>query len=540
MTALRCFRLLFAAAAVVLSVASAAQEPGASATDATAAESLVRVDAVRLQSISVEGSSVFTAAELGELTAPYENRPVSFEDLQALRHELSRRYVERGYVTSGVVIPDQQVGAGHVTLHAIEGGPAQIVVEGNRRLRDRPITRRVARHLRVPLKIDDVQAGLRELQNDPLVERVSAQLQPGDALGESYLRIGVTERRPLEIAVIAANDRAAAVGEDRGTFGVTYRGLIGNGDVITGRFGFSEGAEDNSIAYRVPLTLRGTTLEVAAAEQDADIVEEPFDDIDITSRLKSWSLTATRPFISRENHALSGFASFEHKRTRSTLLGVPFSFSAGDVDGEATGSAVALGVEWSRRGAGNVLAVRGSALVGVDVLDPSLSADGPDSEFTAYLAQVQYGRDVRWRGSRLLVRAALQIADRPLLAMYKLPVGGAYSVRGFRESQLVRDNGFAASIEYRFPALLDASGQPRGKLELAAFADYGLSVDEEPLPFADRREHLSSIGFGLLWNPLPALHAQIYRGVDLTDRDNPRESLQDRGIHYSLAFRRAF
>jgi hypothetical protein len=60
------------------------------------------------------------------------------------------------------------------------------------------------------------------------------------------------------------------------------------------------------------------------------------------------------------------------------------------------------------------------------------------------------------------------------------------------------------------------------------------------LLFAAEREHLASVGFGLLWNPLPGLHTEIYRGFDLRDTNAPDESLQDRGIHYALTFQRAF
>ena len=115
-----------------------------------------------------------------------------------------------------------------------------------------------------------------------------------------------------------------------------------------------------------------------------------------------------------------------------------------------------------------------------------------------------------------------------------------HSVRGYRESQLVRDQGLVASIELQFPVAVDASGQRRGKLDLAVFADYGVSRDETELLTGPREEHLASVGAGLLWDPLPGLHLEIYRGVDLADQRNPRESLQDRGIHYNLAYRRRF
>lgn len=516
----------------------AAAQPG---NDAAVEQSaLAALDALQVADIVVEGSSVFSRAELDALTAPYEGRMVSFEDLQELRHDLSRRYVERGFVSSGVVIPDQTVTNGVVVLQAVEGRLTDVVIEGNRRWRDASLARRVERSVEAPLNVADLQAGLSRLQRDPSIERLNAELRPGAALGESYLRIGVAERRPFELTVLAGNDRSAAVGEDRATIGLAYRGLIGNGDSLSARVGTTEGAADNLLAYRVPLSARGLALELALTEQDADIVEEPFSAVDIESRIETRSLTVERPWIDGGDRALTGFVSLEHRRSESTLLDVPFSFSAGDVDGKARGSSLAVGAEWSRRTTAQVWAMRALVQTGLDAFDATRSPTAPDSEFTLLVAQAEYARRVGWRHGQLLARGVLQVSDEPLLAMYKLPVGGRHSVRGYRESQLVRDNGLAASVEYRFAAFLDESKQRRGNLDLALFADYGLAEDKDDSLFTAGRERLASVGVGLVWQPLPGLTAELYRGADLDDQNNPRESLQDRGIHYGLTYRRLF
>jgi hemolysin activation/secretion protein len=501
---------------------------------------LLRIDSVAFAEIAVEGSSVFGPDELASFTAPYENRPISFEMLQELGQQLSRHYLDRGYVTSGVVIPEQTVSRGSVVLRAIEGRLASVVPAGNRRWRDDAIVRRVLHYVDTPVNVTDLQRGLRELQDDPLVERVNAELEPGTTLGESLLRVRVTERRPFELELNAGNDRAAAIGEDHATVALTYHGLVGNGDTLHGRFGTSDGARDDALRYSVPVTAGGIALDFVASEQDADIVEEPFAAIDITSRIETFGVTASVPLVDTGARSLRGLVSFEHKRSESTLLGVPFSFGAGEADGKARGSAVGLGVEWSRQRPAGVIALRATGEIGVDALDATEHAEQPDSDFTLLVGQVQYARRLQWRGSRLLVNGTVQLTNDALLAMYKLPVGGRYSVRGYRESQLVRDRGLAASVELQFPVAVDASGQRRGKLDLALFADYGLSRDETELLTAQRGEHLASVGAGLLWDPLPGLHFEIYRGIELAEQDNPRESLQDRGIHYNLAYRRRF
>jgi hemolysin activation/secretion protein len=294
---------------------------------------LTRPESIYVENIEVRGSSVFTAEDLMEITAAYENRDVSVEELHELRHALSRAYVERGYVSSGVVIPDQRVADGTVVLQAIEGDLTEIDVQGNRRFREAALAKRIERRVQEPLDIDDLQASLETIREDPLVERIDAQLLPGAELGESYLRLGITERPPLEIEVAASNDRSTSVGEDRGTVGITYRGLVGNGDVLTARFGFTDGVEDDFLSYRVPVTSGGVVLEILGIDQQADIVEEPFTNVDIESRLKSLSFTASYPFIQEGADTVTGILGVEHKHSESTLLDFPFSFSPGDVDG---------------------------------------------------------------------------------------------------------------------------------------------------------------------------------------------------------------
>ena len=526
-----------------LAVQSAlAQAPQAAPDDAIEdlpPGSLTRLESIYIDRIEVEGSTVFTDAELMAMTAGYENRSVSLEELHGLRHALSRAYVDRGYVSSGVVIPDQRVADGAVVFQAIEGELTEIAVQGNRRFRERALAKRIERLVEEPLDINELRASLEVIREDPLIERIDAQLLPGEAPGQSYLRLGIAERPPLQIELAASNDRSTSVGEDRATVGIAYRGLIGNGDVLSGRFGFTDGVEDNVLSYHVPLTAGGVVLDVVGTDQQADIVEESFRALDIESRLKSWSFNASYPFVKDYAGTLTGTLGFEHKHSESTLLDLPFSFSPGDIDGRAQGSAIAAGMEWARRQPTRTWAARGTLQIGVDALDATVSPTGPDTEFATLLGQFQLLQSFA-DGSRLLARSAVQLADDPLLAMYKLPVGGRYTVRGYRENQFVRDNGVVASVEYQLPVAVDEAGRARGNVYLAVFGDYGVSWDEDTSLATSDKERLASVGLGVLWDPIAGLHAELYWGMDMSDQPKSSGSLQDQGVHYRLSFSRAF
>jgi len=99
---------------------------------------------VFVREIKVTGSTAFKEQELAAITAPYRNREVSSEDLEALRRALTLHYVNKGYINSGAVLPDQEITGGIVTFRIVEGQLTTLEVEGNRWLRESYYKKRIA------------------------------------------------------------------------------------------------------------------------------------------------------------------------------------------------------------------------------------------------------------------------------------------------------------------------------------------------------------------------------------------------------------
>ncbi|HWM42294.1 MAG TPA: ShlB/FhaC/HecB family hemolysin secretion/activation protein, partial [Burkholderiales bacterium] len=117
----------------------------------------------------------------------------------------------------------------------------------------------------------------------------------------------------------------------------------------------------------------------------------------------------------------------------------------------------------------------------------------------------------------------------PLLPLEQFSVGGLDSVRGFRTNQLVRDQGYTASLEYRLPLFSNPAGWRN--LQLAAFADTGGAKNKEgPNPTPTR---LTGIGLGLVWSLGARYQAELYFADGRTDvAEQPGHSLQDDGVHF--------
>jgi len=76
---------------------------------------------IAVKEIRLIGNTAFTSQQLSEVTSPYTNRELTAEDLESLRLALTYYYVNHGYVTSGAVVPEQDVADGVLTMQIIEG-----------------------------------------------------------------------------------------------------------------------------------------------------------------------------------------------------------------------------------------------------------------------------------------------------------------------------------------------------------------------------------------------------------------------------------
>ena len=495
---------------------------------------------VYVRHIRLSGNTVFLEGELEMLTAPYENREVTSEELQALRYALTQYYVERGYINSGAIIPDQEVKDGIIEIRLIEGRLNRVDIEGNQGLRTGYLSDRIALGAGPPLNINTLQEQIQILLESPLIERINAELQPGTQPGEAVLKALVEEKAPYQLGLSFDNHIAPSIGGLQGRFFGAHQNLTGWGDRLGFEVDYAEGLVDFSVDYSLPVTRRDTIAQVWYNQSDSTVVEDPFNIIDVESDYQSYGLSLIHPVYRTPQQTLSLSASIERRSSKTFLDGTPFcffcgafpnssDFSTSTQDGESDVTVLRLSQEWVDRTPDQVIAARSTFSIGIDAFGATDNpGDLPDGEFFTWLGQFQWAR--RFDDGELIFRTDLQASKDPLLPLEKFAVGGANSVRGYRENQLVRDWGFVSSLEYRYTIFQDESGEHR--LQVAPFVDVGGAWDidlDTPSP-----EVIPSAGIGLRWNPFHQVYAELYWGYAFRDVDNPDGDLQDHGIHFQL------
>ena len=493
--------------------------------------------AFTLRAVEFDGNTVFTDEELVRLAADLLGTPVQAEELETLRLRITRHYVDAGYVNSGALLPDQTVRDGRVRFEIVEGTLDEIEVTGAEHLRPFYLRERLERSAGPPLNVEEVQRRLRLLLDDPVIRRIDAELTPGLRRGEGRIRVEVEEEPTVGLVLGADNALQPSVGGEQVGATMLVRGLTGFGEILSVSPSWGEGFQEVSGALDVPITTWDTRLVGRALYSQSEIVEEPFDLIDIESRSHELGLWLYQPVYREPGRTLTAGLGFDYRENETFLLDEPFSFSPGADDGRTVVSAVRGSGEWVDRSRDQVIAARAITSVGVDLFDATINPGAvPDSRFFSVLAQGQWVRRLA-SDIRFILRGDGQWTEDRLLPQERFTVGGSNTVRGYREDLQVGDRGWSASLEVQVPILETPAFLPGdegrgGQLMLAPFVDAGRawSVDDSA------NETLLSVGAGLAWEASDDVQAALYFGRGLMNRPDPfDEDIQDLGIHFSVS-----
>lgn len=496
---------------------------------------------VFVREIRIVGATVLRESDFRPVLAPYLNRELTSNDLQSIRDQLTLLYVQRGYISSGAVIPDQDVVGGVVTFQIVEGRLGQVDIVGTKYFEQGYLVDRVAGDTDRPLHVPSLEERMQILLQDPLVKRLNVELGPGLRPGEARLRVAVEEGKQVNLDTLIANDRSPNIGTNHGAFRVTARNFTGHADPLYLELNRTLGQYEASMDYSFPFTSDDTRGHVRASYYDSSVIDPDFEALDISSTAKNVEVGLSHPIIytPRTQLRLGGF--FVNRWSNTFLLDEPFSFAPGVINGETKLTILRFTQEFVDRTTERVIAARSTFSFGLDALGATNAAGKPDAKYAAWLGQFQYFRRFNER-IELLYRTDVQLASDPLFSIEQYAVGGINTVRGFRENLVVTDNAFVASIEprftvYRFPLPLIGDPETDGAIQLAPFFDYGRAFSSDGT-VADSF-NLASAGIGLRWQPFGQMQAELYWGHKVLDPqiEVSNKTLQDHGIHFRVTTR---
>lgn len=491
---------------------------------------------VHVAQIAFRGNTVFPQSELDQLAAPYVGRSLTAADLEDLRRSITQHYIDAGYINSGAIYGEGAFEGETLLVTVVEGHLGAIRLAGLEGLNPRYLTSRLEGG-EAALNIDALRERFQLLLSDPLIAQMNARLVPGSVLGEADLDIDVTRAAPYQLSAYFDNYRPPSIGAEAYGLRGSARNLTGQGDLleITGEVPVEGGGVfGGSIHWRMPIIQPSTQLILQYDHGDSAVTEEPVSILGIKSTLISEGIGVEQTLWDTLTQHLSLSILRFDRENRTSLLGQPFSFIPGEPNGDTVAPAWRLVQDYSYRTTSQVLALRSTFSFVKDneeystQLPPTVE---PDRDYSIWLGQAQYARQVLDNGAQVVVRATVQATRSHLLPLDAMTIGGDATVRGYRENQLLSDNGQILNVEFNYPVLRD----PRDALEVSLIPFYDIGHGRD---LGQSGLTLSALGLAaqLHWQGLQFDLSKGYRLVYPAALVTGRGNLQDRGIYFQLQY----
>ena len=524
--------------------------------EAGAANQLSAAPGVYVKSYRFLGNHVYSSRTLARVVQDYAGRRISAEELEAARQKLTAYYISQGYINSGAVLDDQDTRGGIVTFRIVEGRLTDIKLSGNRWFRAYWLRHELRKAAGKPLNFNKLKVGLQLLRQNTLISQVNGELKPGGVPGESILDTQVKDTQPFRVGLDLNNYRPPSVGSELLNAHMADLNLTGNNDPLRLDYGILESTRNQGIrgsgwdnmdgTYSLGFTPWDTALQLHGSKSNTSLVEAPFNTLDITSRLEEYGLALRQPLYETLTDDLAVSLALDKERNKTFLLGEPFSLSPGAVNGVSDVSVIRFVQEYVNRSQVHVFAMRSTFNLGIASFNSTTNITGPDSRFFSWLGQTQYIRRIHDSDNLLVLRINGQLSDRPLLAPEQFSLGGAESVRGYRENELLRDNGVFGSVEIRVPVI---HGKANSQiLALAPFFDIGAgwntlanngagSTSGNDVSNDPQGDVLPSAGIGLIFTPTSRVHAELYWGYGFNSKfiESTKTDPQDYGFYFAIS-----
>lgn len=479
----------------------------------------------------VQGNTVLSEQDIKELLAPYVGKDETFETIRHAVDLLQTTYRNKGYSLVKVELPEQELNRGVVVMKVVEEHIGTVAVTGNRFFSEDNIRRSMpALKEGASPNMLEVAANLK-LANENPQKKTTVQLQAEPDGGVDAL-VHVTDEKPWSATVYVDNSGDPQSGLNRIT-GVYQHANIGDIDNIlslqyTTSIAHHHDAKIYGAGYHIPFYSINDSLDLYAsyANVNAGTVQVGGPGGLGFGVSGNGTVVGTRYNhnflrVGRYNSTLS--AGLDYKAFHNDI-----SFNGFPLGNNATVHPVSLTYtgNWAEVGTtlNFFLSLQRNIPGGTNGSAADLRAArfGADAHYTLfrYLGIFAHSFPGDWQ-----VRAVVngQMTGSSLIQGEQFGVGGATSVRGFYERELINDQGRTTNLEAYTPNLC----KDRVQCRLLAFYDTGYLSRNNTLFGEIDTQSIGSVGLGFRFNFAPHWTAQtdwayVVDGSTLSPKNSSR------------------
>ena len=436
-----------------------------------------------LQEVVIKGNTKVTSDKLNSLLTVTKGSILNSKALNENVRAMEGYYRDQGYILTKVSDVAMSPG-GILTLTINEGMVEAIEIKGNDKTKDYVITREMKLKPNQPFNVKDAKRSMQKVYNLGFFEDVNMKLNPGKEPNAIVFETTVVEQKTGRFSI------GGGYSKSDGMIGIIEVGddnFRGTGDKVKLHWEFGGNASNRNyeVSYNRPwLDAKQTSLGFSFYDMTNEYTDY-YDDggtrATYDKQRKGWDITLGRPqgeyvqnyialksrkdryaeYVSGEDYnANATYLTDNFGLTRSVSLMRVYD-SRDNVFSPTEGNRIALTAEFA-----------GKSL-------------GGDFDYNKYTAESRNYLRVG-RNQIVALRGSIGYADGKMPDSGRFAVGGADTLRGYRDDQFKGDKMLAASAEYRFPVA--------SKVEGVVFTDIGKAWTGEGYKLNDLE---GSVGVGV-------------------------------------------
>jgi hemolysin activation/secretion protein len=496
-------------------VVPATAQPDRAQLDAPSAPSDPKGVTFLIGQIVFKGNAAIDTPTLQAQVAEVLGTRMNLGQVKALTQRLTELYRSRGFPLSRVVVPQQDITQGVLTLEVVEARVGRVTVDNEGRIRTSELER-----LSQPLAQGQaITEGALDrallLMSDTPGAKVTATIKPGQEVGTSDIVVR-NETGPLWAGRVGIDTHGNRyTGRVRANATLDAYNPLGAGDkasltLLTSGTKMTYGR----LAYERLAGGEGTVAGAACSTMRYKLGEE-LQALDVHGNASACSAWVMHPFVRARTHNLSGRLQLDAYALRDRVGSsqIQQDRDIQTLTASLTGDAQDA---WLSAGAVNSWSV-GLAHGRVDFRNANAElsdaataqSGGGFTRWTWNINRLQYLPRLSDRLS-LWASASGQGASGNLDSSQKMGLGGPYAVRAYDQGALSGDSGAIGSLEMRY--LL---GNYQGPLRVSLFYDVGRArINHQPWAAVTgaNTATLQGAGVGLTWR----LRDQVTLGFALS------------------------
>ena len=271
--------------------------------------------------------------DLKTIVEPFENKELSFKDIQDITNLITKKYRQKGYFVARAYIPVQnlQKQENILKISIIEGKYSKFKLENNSLVKDSILQGNlddVKNIEKGTISTKSLQRALLIINDTPGVTISSTQIKPGKEVGTSDFIIGTSASKKYDGYIITDNYGSKYTGKHRVMAGININSPFKIGDKISLTALSSQNSDllNGSLAYNFPLHKNGLRGEVSFSKTTYEL-GSTYKELDALGSSNSIITKLSYPLVRSNNQNLetyfkTSYNNMEDKiNSTSTTLG---------------------------------------------------------------------------------------------------------------------------------------------------------------------------------------------------------------------------